>query len=471
MDSIKDECHDRPTDLSPAGVNNSSSSSMDTSKVSNIRQKSGYWLEKKMNSGLRSLTEKGGMIRNLTAMILWQGANYLAPLLTFPHLARTLHSFGFGQYGIYLVIAGWMTIISDWGTNYTGSRLIAQTKASGHALDEGFWSLFYLRMMNSFIILIFVVAYILIFVSSLDEALLILAAWSIILGNSLTVSWCLQGLERLDAFAAAALVGRLFTVPATILLVRNMGDVWVAVAVQGGGGVVIGITSLYILYRSGAVGRMNWSFPNIVQRIKEGAPVVVSTASHGLYSTTATSFLGLLKGPYLTGQFVAADRIRLAAQGTVQPFAQVFYPRTSRLVVTDRVKAVRTIIVMLYVTVAVMVCGSILLSILAGFLTKTLVGPGFDGTIAILRILALCVGVYGMNVVLGWQTLMPFGYNKEFARVSFHAACINILLMPILVYKWGGVGAAIAVLSTESFILISYVLIIKQKDILASPGT
>lgn len=421
---------------------------------------------KNRNFSLKSFSKKGGMARNLLAMILWQGANYLAPLVTFPHLARTLNPFGFGQYGIYLVIAGWMTIASDWGTNYTGSRLIAQTKASGEKLDEGFWSLFFLRIINSIIILVFVIVYILVAKVDYQDSLLILSAWSIILGNALTVSWCLQGMERLDAFATAALVGRLFTIPATILLVRNTGDVWIAVAVQGGGGIVIGVTSLLILYRSKAIGRVRWLVPNIVQRFREGAPVVLSTASHGLYSTTATSFLGLFKGAYITGQFVAADRIRLAAQGIVQPFAQVFYPRTSRLVITDRAKAVRSVRIMIRVTAVIMISGSILLSLAATPITRVLVGNGFSETSSILRILALCVGVYGLNVVLGWQTLMPFGYNKEFASVSLYAACFNIVAMPTSIYLFGALGAAGAVLCTEALILICYLRIISAEKIL-----
>lgn len=421
---------------------------------------------KDLRSKLSFLAVKGGVVRNLFAMILWQGANYLAPLLTFPHLARTLRPLGFGQYGIYLVIAGWMTIVSDWGTNYTGSRLIAQTRASGRSLHDEFWSLFFLRIINSAIILVAVLAYILIARVDREDSLLILSAWSIILGNALTVSWCLQGLERLDAFASAALVGRLFTVPATIFLVREAGDVWVAVAVQGGGGIVIGLTSLLILYRSRAICSFAWSMPNIVRRFREGVPVVLSTASHGLYSTTATSFLGVLKGAYTTGQFVAADRIRLAAQGIIQPFAQVFYPRTSRLVVTDRERAVRDVKLMIYVTAAVMISGSLILSFISEFVSNLLVGGRFSDTASILRVLALCVGVYGMNVVLGWQTLMPFGYNKQFGSVSVRAAIFNILTMPVLIYKFGAIGAATGVLLTEIVILLNYVYIIKGEKIL-----
>ena len=94
-----------------------------------------------------SLAAKGGMGRNLLAMIIWQGANYLAPLLTFPHLARTLHPEGFGLMGIYLVVGGWMTILSDWGTVYTGSRLIAQERARTGDIDQPFWNIFVFRLL------------------------------------------------------------------------------------------------------------------------------------------------------------------------------------------------------------------------------------------------------------------------------------------------------------------------------------
>ena len=417
-----------------------------------------------------SLRNRRGLARNLLVMVFVQGVNYLAPLLTFPHLARTLHPAGFGQYGIYLLIGGWMTIASDWGTNLTGARLIAQRNALAGDIDEAFWNIFFLRLAIVILILAGVAAYLGATRANFEQVLLLVSAWTMILGNALTVSWCLQGLERLDAFATAAVIGRLFTVPATILLVRHADQVWLAVAVQGIGGVIIGAASIIILKRSGAVKRLRWSWRGCVRQWQEGLPILVSTASHGLFSSTSTALLGFLRGAYATGLFIAADRIRLAAQGTVLPINQALYPRLSRLAVTDPRQAVRTIRILLVAQGTVMAIGCLLLAIFAPLVIRVIAGPGYEQSVPVLRILAFAIGIYVTNAVLGGQTLMPFGFSREFGRINFYTALFNVTVMPGLVYYWGPSGAAVGVLGTECFMLLCYSFVIFRKRLLAIDG-
>jgi PST family polysaccharide transporter len=400
-------------------------------------------------------------------MVLWQGTNYLAPLLTFPHLARTLHPAGFGLLGIYLLISGWMTIASDWGTNYTGSRLIAQNNAQFGDIDEAFWEIFFLRVIIATVILTGIVIYLVATNAGLSEILLLLSAWTIILGNTITVSWCLQGLERLDAFATAAVVGRLFTVPATIFLVTRPSQVWLAIAVQGAGGIIIGITSIVMLYRSRCVKQLRFSWRGCWRQWLDGMPVLISTASHGLYSSTSTALLGIFHGPNSTGIFVAADRIRLAAQGIVMPIGQALYPRVSRLAVTDRRAAVKTIRQLGLGLGLLLIPGCTALALLAPAIIRIIAGPEFSPSVSVLRISACTVAVFGANAVLGWQTLMPFGESKTFSKITSSAAAFNILVMPGLVYYFSSLGAATGVLLTEAFMLICYVTVVLKANMLA----
>jgi O-antigen/teichoic acid export membrane protein len=416
---------------------------------------------------LDSLRSKEGLARNVLLMLLWQGANYLAPLLTFPHLARTLHPTNFGKFGLYLLIAGWMTIVSDWGTNMTGARAIAQARARTGEIDEPFWNIFLLRFAIVMVVLFLAVGYLTVTEASREEWLLLLSAWSMILGNALTVSWCLQGLERLDAFASAALVGRLATVPATILLVRTADQVWLAVALQGLGGILIGLTSMLILYRSRRITRFSANLSGMVREMRNGFPVLSTTVSHGLYSSTATLTLGWLHGPAATGVFVAADRIRMAAQNVVQPVGQAIFPRVSRLVVTDRDAAVRLIHALAKIQGAVMAFGCIALIVLSPYVVGFLAGPAFSASVPVLCILAPTIAVYATNNVLGRQTLMPFGYDKVFGRIGVTTAVVNVLIMPPLVYFFSANGAATGVLVTESFILICCVTVIWRERILS----
>lgn len=406
-----------------------------------------------------SLTSRGGFARNMGAMIVWQGANYLAPLMTFPHLSRTLGPAGFGLLGIYLMIGGWMLIVSDWGTNMSGSKAIAQARSLSGEIDEPFWSIFVLRMVIAGLLLVGVIGFLIVTRSNRQEWILLLAAWSMILGNALTVSWCLQGLERLDSFATAALVGRLVTVPATLLLVRHADQAWLAVAIQGGGSIAIGIASLAMLMRIGGVKRWVWAPSGSWEQLKHGFPVFMSVFSYGLCSSSPTMTLGIFHGQVVTGIYVCADRLRQAINGLINPISQVIFPRVSRLAVSDRPAAVRTIRGVLLIQGLGMTAVAGVLAIFAPIIIRIIAGPQFEGSIVVLRIMSATIVLAAVNNVIGIQTLLPFGRQKALSKVVFMATAVNIVVMLALTKFGGSTGAAVSMLITEAFMTVCFLVI------------
>lgn len=409
-----------------------------------------------------SLRSRRGVARNLLFMLIWQGANYLAPLLTFPHLTRTLHPSGFGEYGIYLLVGGWMTIVSDWGTNFTGAKEIAQANARTGEIDEPFWNTVALRLGITALLLLGVIIYLIACDADAKMGSLLMGAWLMAFGNALTVSFCLQGLEQLDAFATAALVGKLLTIPATLLLVRHSDQAWVAIAVQGGGSVVVGLMSIYLLLRSRRLKRIRWSIRGTMAHFSSGLPVLLSVVSHGLYSSTSTMLLGSLSGSAATGIFVCADRLRLAMQGLVSPVSQATFPRISRLVVSDRRAAallIRRLVVLQFLAMGLL---SLIVEGFAPSIIGLIAGPRFSSSVIILRILAPVVVLFAVNNAIGFQALLPFDHQKTFARITIIAAVFNAVIMGVLVYFADAVGAAIGVVATELFLLVCFILALKK---------
>lgn len=408
----------------------------------------------------------GGMGRNLVAMLVWQGANYLAPLLTFPHLTRVLHPAGFGLLGLYLLIGGWLTIASDWGTNMSGAREIAQEKASGGDISQVFWSIFSLRIIIAAALLIGVAAIASFPTISRLDKLLLFSAWTMALGNALTVSWCMQGLERLDAFAGAAIMGRLFTVPATILLVHRADEVWVAVAIQGGGSIVIALASIFLLWRTGQIGKWSWSAAAVLAQAKRGFPILVSVASHGVNSSTAAVMLNGFQGAAATGVFLCADRLRQAVQGLVQPINQAVFPRISKLAVTDRISSVHLI----YKVAALQLFGMSIICSAIIYFAKPIIfavsGKAFVDSVFVLQVLMMGVILFVYNNVLGTQSLLSYGYSKVFGAVNAASCAVNVIAMALLTISGSFRGAALASVATELAMAIGYTIVIVRKNVL-----
>jgi O-antigen/teichoic acid export membrane protein len=411
------------------------------------------------------LLGKASVGRNVISMLIWQGANYIAPLITFPHLARVLNPSGFGQLGLALAIAGYVTIISDWGTNFSGSRQIAQARAKNEEISEIFWNIFITRIVAIFIILILTIIYIISFNLSWHLTFLIISAWTIPFGSALTVNWCLQGLERLDAFATAALIGRLFTVPATILLVSRSDHAWVAVLIQGCGGILIGCASLYLLSKTASLAPPAFSLQACKNQLQLGLPFFLSNASHGIYSTSSTVILGIVKGNQATGIFVAADRLRVAAQGLLTPISQSLYPRMSRLAVADPIRAKNNARLLIKIQCGSMAVIALFIMAFSDWIVQIIAGPEYPGSSDVLRILCLSTVISAANNVLSLQVLFPFGFQKYTSIVSIIATVFNLSVVFILVNLFSFYGAALGSFLTELFIFILYVAIITKMKI------
>ncbi|MBD4005361.1 oligosaccharide flippase family protein, partial [Xanthomonas citri pv. citri] len=71
-----------------------------------------------------------------------------------------------------------------------------------------------------------------------------------------------------------------------------------------------------------------------------GFHVFISTSAISLYSTGIVIILGFISGPTSVGNFNAANTIRNALQGLLNPITQAIYPRISSTLVLNRVKGV-----------------------------------------------------------------------------------------------------------------------------------
>ena len=78
--------------------------------------------------------------RGLAAASIWQGANYLLPLITFPYLARVLGVEGFGLIGMAAAITGYALILVDWGFSLSAAQAVARMRDDLVATSDLIWA-------------------------------------------------------------------------------------------------------------------------------------------------------------------------------------------------------------------------------------------------------------------------------------------------------------------------------------------
>jgi O-antigen/teichoic acid export membrane protein len=408
----------------------------------------------------RATKSSAGVGRNFVAMLVWQIGNLLVPLATFPYLTRVLGPSQFGVLSYVVAITVYGTIFTEWGFNLSGPQAVIKCRNDPIALNELIWSTIGAKAclcLISFGILLVALH----FDRQAGVAMsTVLLSWLIVIGNVITLSWLLQGLERFSLFATVSIAGRLVTVPLTFLFVRNSSDVAAAVAIQAAAPILTGFVSLEVARRLGLLRRPHVSWRSMWQRVVQGTDMFVATASVTLFSATNAIILGSMAGTYQVGIYAAADRLKMAGNIVPAQINTVLYPRISALFLDNRRSAAKLAFLGVIATIATTGAGVLVAVLYGGPLTRLVLGNQYQGSGSVLTL--LCVATLFGNVayLLGLQVLVPFGGTRKRSRVMLAAGVTNIVLAVLLVPKFGADGAAIAFLIAEAAILVVYFFMI-----------
>jgi PST family polysaccharide transporter len=96
-------------------------------------------------------------------------------------------------------------------------------------------------------------------------------------------------------------------------------------------------------------------------------------------------------------------------------------------------------------------------------LAKLIWGKNYLMSVPIIRLLAFIPFISAMNNMLGIQTMLSFGMDKLFSRIVLLAAVLDVALIVPLVSMFGARGAALTVVLTELYIMVSFGMSLRKR--------
>ena len=395
------------------------------------------------------------LIRNLLSMTAWQAGNYLIPLITLPYLARILDVRAFGQLGLSVAVVAYCLLLSDWGFNLSATREIARHHDDPARISSIFWNTMAAKTCLAIVSLAFLSVAVTAVPALREIWPVLLAAWLAVPSAILTANWFLQGMEKMGSFAIASILGRAAMIPLTFLLVRSPSDVWIAAALQAGGGLVGGLISTWLIGRLRLVGPPDISFAGIRAQMSSGWLLFLTSAAVNLYTTTNTVILGMVAGPVAVGFFSGADRIRTAAQATTSPISQVVFPRLSHLMNRDRSLGLKLARSLLLAQGAITLLISTLLFLNAETLVQIILGPGYFASVSVLRWLAWLPFIVGLNNVFALNVLVAIGHDALVSNILVVIAPLSLIAVVLAATYAGSNGVAATAVIVEIVVTVA----------------
>ena len=390
-------------------------------------------------------------LRQAAALMAVQAMTYAMPLVLIPFLGRTLGPDSFGRLAIGQSLGAYITIVVQYGFNYSGTRAIAQALDDSEALAARVRDILGAKLL---LLAGCLLAGLGMLAAHLDFALGSRLFWSAFAwgaANGLTLLWYFQGSHRLDVCAYIDCAGRLGALGLILALVRTPGDAYLVLLLQGAGSALAIAVELRLLYAKVPVRMPAWR--PALGTLAEGFHVFASRCVESVYLTGTTLILGMTRPPAEVGYFAGPEKIVRAAAYGLFPFYQVAYPRLVSELRTDRAHALRYARITIMAVTGAALAAAAVLYFGAETIVRMLLGPQFAASAGVLKTLApamvlmVAVGGAGSNLMLA------LGRDKWLTGILAAGGLFCAAATFPLSAALGAYGACISLLATYALIL------------------
>ena len=378
------------------------------------------------------------IVKNMTALGVLQIANYLIPLLVLPVVSRVLGASLFGSVGYAQNIVTYLTLLVNYGFEYSATRQIALAGEDKERKRQLFWAVITAKAV--LLVLSFaVLAALPLFMERVacDPRLYIYTALTNV-GIVFFPTWFLQGEQQMDKMAWANFFTKLLGAVLVIALVREASMYRFYPLLLSLASIVVGVGALIYVVRHFDIGVYTCHRETMREVLKAGGPIFLNNVFVSLYTTVNMTLLGAYAADDTIGYFSAAQRLILALNMVVVlPVSTAIYPEISRRFEESKAEGARFLKrVLLWAGLAALLV-SIITCAVAPLAIRIIYGGGYEPAITILRYLSPLPFLVMMGTLLTVQGLYGMGLHRWAPWVGLMLAITCVSLNLWLLPRWG----------------------------------
>ena len=401
----------------------------------------------------------------MASLGILQIANYLIPLLVLPVVSRVLGATLFGSVGYAQNIVTYLTLLVNYGFEYSATRQIALAGDDSERKRQLFWAVLTAKII--LLTLSFAVLALLPFFINrvaCDPRLYIYTAL-VNVGIVLFPTWYLQGVQQMDKMAWANFFTKLLGAVLVISIVHEAAMYRWYPLLLSLASITVGIGALVYVLRHFHIGPFACSLASMREVLSAGAPIFLNNVFVALYTTVNMTLLGMYAADDTIGYFSAAQRLILALNMViVLPVSTAIYPEISRRFETSEAEGTRFLHrVLLYAGLAAATV-SLLTVLTAPWVIRIVYGAGFEPAVAVLRWLSPLPFLVMMATLLTVQGLYGRGLQRWAPWIGAVLAALCISLNLILLPKMGVKAVCISWNTAELMecVLVGIILITQK---------
>lgn len=366
------------------------------------------------------------IFKNFSYLSLLRVFNILSQYIIVSFLVRTLGSETYGVFVWAFSIIQYLVIIVNFGFNTYAAKYITDKRNNQDELNKIFSAILGIKLSFLLItVLLFLLS--LYFIPALrDNGALLIILLGFALGEALFPIWFFQGKEKLGTPTKIVFIFKFLLILLTVLLITSSQDILKYAILLSSSQFLIGLAGLVTALTKFDTKLIRVPLNYLGKTIKEGFIFFIGS----LFSKTFNLAVIFLAGIYFTmddvTSFDISFKIIAAFQIPFETLSMVLFPTISR---SKDVKMNEKII-FLATAVSFIVWGFVFWQ--ADLLMSIMGGDELLTYSPLLQNLSVLIPIVVITYFLGTNTLVAFGYHKEFNLSIILPSILYILTLLIL---------------------------------------
>lgn len=394
---------------------------------------------------------------NLKKNILYSGilttANYIFPLITYPYVSRVLGVTNIGICNFIDSVINYFILFAMMGISAVGIREIAAASNDTNKRSQIFSSLFALNGITTLIMLIILLASIYLVPQLREYKDLMYIGAGKLVANLFLVEWFFKGVENFKYITNRTIIIKCLYVVSVFIFVKDADDYNIYFLLLA---LMVIINAIINFIYACSLIKFSLSNLSIKPYIKPYFTMGCYMLLTSMYTSFNVTYLGFVSGETEVGYYTTSTKIHTIILMVFTAVTGVMMPRIASILSERKYGEYKRLIKKsLNVLLVFAIPCVILIEILAPYVIRVIAGPGYDGAVLPLRIIAPLILIIGIEQVLIIQSLIPMGKDKAVLINSIIGALVGILANIIFVPCFASVGSAIVWLMSEFAVMLS----------------
>ena len=408
---------------------------------------------------------KRRLLENFISLTTLQGINCILPLITVPYLVRVLGPEKFGLISFAQALITYFVILTDYGFNLSATRKVSIYREDKNKIAKIFSAVILIKfafMLTSFLGLTILV-YALPRLRS--DWSVYFSTFGIVLGNMLFPVWFFQGMENMKYITLLTILARTVFTLSIFIFIRHQENYTYVPILNSSGTIAASLLGLWFVRKNFNIRFTIPNFNSIIEELMDGWHIFISSLANSLYTISTPFILGLFTNNTIVGYYSAGERIIAPFVNLTSPFSQTIFPHISKIANVSKEKTLE------FLGHLCIPAGFLILIFCSGLfvfadkITLTILGRQYYESILIVKIISFYPLVIFLSNIFGTQIMISFNLLAARTRVIVSCGIVHLIILLSLVPFYRHIGAAIALITTQTFAATGLLLsILKYKN-------